>query len=174
MLSLLSACGAKKEATVKREPGSWSTKITVTKLEGKGVTPQTKAGLQQMFDAMGSTSVCVTAEAAAREDMSRYVENSSGAGHNCQFDKRDLSGATIAFSGTCSDGVRKVRMTARGTSGATAQDLTMTVEPLGANGAAEGVMEMHMVTTRTGACKPGDVTPPPLPAAPATPAGGTQ
>ena len=172
-LSLLSACGAKSDAPVKREPGSWSTRITIAKLEGKGVTPQTRAGLQQMFDAMGSMSVCVTPEAAAREDIGHNLENASGAGRNCQFDKRDLTGATISFSGTCNDGTRKVRMTATGTSGATAQDMTMTVEPLGANGTAEGIMEMHMVVTRSGACKPTDITPPP-PAAPAAPAGATK
>jgi hypothetical protein len=60
-------------------------------------------------------------------------------------------------------------MSATGTSGATAQDMTMKVEPLGTNGAAEGIMEMHVVTTRSGACKPTDITPPAPPAAPAGP-----
>jgi hypothetical protein len=173
MLSLLAACGARDDKPVKREPGSWSTKITIGKLEGKGVTAQTKAGLQQMFDAMSSMSVCVTPEASAREDIGHNIENASGAGRNCQFDKRDLAGETISFSGTCSDGTRKVRMTATGTTGATAQDMTMTIEPLGTNGAPEGIMEMHMATTRSGACKPTDITPPP-PAAPAAPAGATK
>ncbi len=167
-LSLLSACGTKSDAPVKREPGSWSTKITIAKLEGKGVTPDAKAGMQQMFDAMSRMSVCVTPEAAAREDIGRNLEGASGAG-NCAFDKRDLNGETISFSGTCGEGTHKVRLSATGTSGATAQDMTMKVEPLGANGTPEGIMEMHVVTTRSGACKPGDITPPAAPAAPSGP-----
>ena len=51
-------------------------------------------------------------------------------------------------------------MHASGTSGATAQDLTMRVEPLGPDGKSAGVMELRMTGTRTGDCKPGDVTPP--------------
>jgi hypothetical protein len=172
-LSLLAACGAKSDAPVKREPGSWSTKITIAKLEGKGVTPQARTGMQQMFDAMASMSVCVTPEAAAREDIGHNLEGASGAGRNCQFDKRDMSGETISFSGTCSDGARKVRLSATGTSGATAQDMTMKVEPIGADGAPEGVMEMHVVTTRSGACKPTDITPP-APAVPVAPGGATK
>lgn len=177
-LSLLAACGtkgdapAKNDGPIKREPGSWSSKITIGKLEGKGVTPQTKAGLQQMFDAMSSMSVCITPEASAREDIGRNLENLSGAGRDCKFDKRELNGGTIAFSGTCGEGTHKVRLTAKGTSSATMQDMTMTVEPLGATNATEGIMEMHMVTTRSGACKPGDITPPA--AAPAAPAGATK
>jgi len=173
-LSLLSACGAKSDAPVKREPGSWSTKITIAKLEGKGVTPDAKAGMQQMFDAMSRMTVCVTPEASAREDIGHNLENASGAGSNCQFDKRDLTGETISFSGTCGEGTHRVRMTATGTSGTTAQDMTMKVEPLGASGTPEGIMEMHVVTTRSGACKPTDITPPPVPAAPAAPAAATK
>lgn len=171
ILSLLAACGTKSDAPTKRQPGSWSSKITIVKLEGKDVTPQTKAGLQQMFDAMSSMSICVTPEAAAQEDLGRNLEKASGAGHNCQFDKRDLSGEMVSFSGSCGEAGHKVRLTATGTSGATAQDMTMKVEPLGASGAAEGIMEMHVVTTRSGACKPTDITPP---AAPAAPAGATK
>lgn len=172
-LSLLSACGTKSDTPVKREPGSWSTKITIAKLEGKGVTPQTKAGMQQMFDAISSMTVCVTPEAAAREDIGHNLEGATGAGGNCKFDKRDLNGETISFSGICGEDTHKVRMSATGTSGATAQDMTMKVEPLGADGAPEGIMEMHVVTTRSGACKPTDITPP-APPAPAAPAGATK
>jgi len=167
-LSLLSACGTKSDAPVKREPGSWSSRITIAKLEGKDVTPQTRAGMQQMFDAMSRMTVCVTPEAAAREDIGRNLEGASGAG-NCTFDKRELNGEAISFSGTCGDATHKVRMSATGTSGATAQDMTMKVEPLNASGAPEGIMEMHVVTTRSGACKPTDITPPAAPAAPSGP-----
>ena len=179
VLSLLSACGTKSDAPgakdaaassggpVKREPGSWSTKITIGQFEGKGVTPQAKAGMQQMFDAMSSMTVCLTPEAVAREDIGRNLESASG-GRNCTFDKRDLNGENISFSGTCGDAAHKVRLTATGTSGAEKQDMTMKVEPIGANGAPEGIMEMHVVSTRSGACKPSDITPP------APPAGATK
>lgn len=172
-LSLLAACGAKNDVPVKRQPGSWSTRITIARLEGKGVTPQARTGMQQMFDAMSSMTICVTPEASAREDIGRDLEGASGAGGNCRFDKREVKGEAISFSGTCGDATHKVRMSAAGTSGGTAQDLTMKVEPVGADGKPEGIMEMHVVKTRAGACTPTDITPP-APPAPATPGGATK
>ena len=162
-LSLLSACGAKSDAPVKREPGSWSTKVEILDLAGKGVKPDTRAGLQQYFELMSMNALCLTPEAAAREDIRHDIADTSGTGKDCRFDKRNVAGENVEFSGTCSDGVKKVRTSAKGTSGATARDLVMTIEPLGADGKPEGIMKMRMSSHRTGACKPGDMTPPAAP-----------
>ncbi len=172
LLSLcsLGGCGTKSDAPTKRQPGSWSTKVEILKFEGKDVKPNAKAGMQEYFNLMSLNALCITPEAAAQDDIGRNIENASGAGKNCQFDKRNISGGNVEFSGVCSDGAKKIRMSAKGTTGATAQDITMTIQPLGADGNPEGTMEMRMSTTRTGECKAGDITPPPT--TPGTTAGG--
>lgn len=146
-------------APTKRQPGSWSSKIEIVKLEGPDIKPGTREQMQQMLSMMSGMSVCVTPEAAAAEDVSKNLENSAGS-KDCTFDKRNISGDTLEFSGTCQRDGKKVRMTASGKNGATAQDITIKVEPLSASGAAEGVMEMRITSAHQGACKPGDITPP--------------
>jgi hypothetical protein len=155
-LSLLSACGAKSDAPVKRQPGSWSTKAEILELAGKGVKLDGKIQLQQYFDLLTLNALCLTPEMAARDDIRRDIENASGAGKDCRFDKQKLSGETVEFSGMCSDGAKKVRVSAQGTSGATARDLIMTVEQLGADGKPEGMMKMRTLVRRTGDCQAGD------------------
>jgi hypothetical protein len=163
----LAGCGggAGSNAPVKRQPGSWSSSIEIVKLEGPDIKPGTREQMQQMFSMMGAMSVCITPEAAAREDVSKNLENSAGS-RDCKFDKQNVSGATVEFSGTCEQNGKKVRMTANGSNGATTQDITMKIEPLNAAGAAEGVMEMRVTSKRNGECKPGDITPPATPAGP--------
>ncbi len=157
---LLAACGAKSDAPIRREAGSWSTKVEILELAGKGVKPDGKIDLQQYFDLLTMNALCLTPEMAARDDIRRDIENASGAGNDCRFDKHKLSSETVEFSGTCGEGARKVRVSAQGTSGTTARDMIMTVEQLGTDGKPEGIMKMRMSSQRTHACKPGDTTPP--------------
>ena len=98
-------------------------------------------------------------EAAAAEDVSKNLENSAGS-KDCTFDKRNISGDTLEFSGICQRDGKKVRMSASGKNGATTQDITMRIEPLSASDAAEGVMEMRITSARKGECTPSDITPP--------------
>ena len=162
---LATACGP--EAQVKRQPGSWSQKIEILKLEGKGATPETKVQMQKMFDAMGGISICVTPAAAAKEDMSKNMEQMGSRGQNCTFGKRDTTGATIGFDATCkqADG-GTMKLSAAGTNTATSQDITMTMDGIDASGKPTGTMQMRVIGTRGGDCKPTDVTPPDAPATP--------
>lgn len=165
-LMMLNGCGggaalpgAKPDAPVKRQPGSWSSKVEITRLEGPGVKPEQRQQMQQMFDMIGKVSVCVTPKAAAQEDIAGNLEKQAG-GDKCTFDKREVTGETLLISGVCKRGDSSVRLTAKGKNGATLQDITATVETLDASGKSLGVMEMHMTSQRTGDCKPGDLTPP--------------
>jgi hypothetical protein len=146
-------------APVKRMPGSWSSKIELVRLEGPDVPPGAKEQMQPMFDMMSAISVCMTPEAIAKEDPSKNLEQSAGS-KDCTFDKRNISGSTLEFSGTCERDGKKVRMTAKGTLGATSQDINMVIEPLNASGTAEGVMEMRVTSKHNGECKPTDIRPP--------------
>lgn len=163
-LLALGACAPK--GPVKRQPGSWSQKIEILKLEGKGTTPETRVQMQKMFDSMGAVSICLTPAAVAKEDMGKAMEQMAAHGQNCTFDKKTASGGTIAIGATCKQpNGGTVKMRVDGTTAATRQEMTMQTEGFDATGAKEGVMQMHIVSTRGGDCKPGDVTPPDAPAA---------
>ena len=152
-------------APVKRQPGSWSQKIEILKLEGKGATPEVKAQMQKMFDSMSAMSVCLTPAAVAKEDMGKAMEQMASRGKDCTFDKKTVNGGSIAISATCKQPTGgTVKMTVNGTTAATSQQMTMQTEGYDANGAKEGTMQMHISSTRNGDCKPGDVTPPDAPA----------
>lgn len=160
----LAACGP--EAQIKRQAGSWTQKIEIVKLEGKGVTPAAKAQMQAIFAAMSKMSICLTPTAAAKEDIAKNMEQLGTRGQNCKIDSNDATGKTIGLSATCTQpGGEKVKMTVTGTNATTEQDMTMKSEGFTATGAAEGVMEMRVRSTRTGECKPTDITPPEAPAA---------
>lgn len=163
----LVAAACSPEAQVKRQAGSWSQKIEIVKLEGKGATPEAKAQMQKMFDAMAGLSVCLTPAAAAKEDLGKNMEQMGSQGRNCTFTKRDVTGSTIGFDATCkqADG-GTMKLVATGTNAPTDQDVTLTMDGTTASGERQGSMEMRVHSSRSGDCKPGDITPPDTPATP--------
>ena len=169
----LSACGGGKDAggnaqaaagaPVKQQPGSWTNKIEVTKLEvGGGVdTAKMKEGMQTMLDAASAQSLCITPEYAAKFDSRQNMERMAAQGKNCTFDRKVASGEKLDFSGICTDQAgNKMRVSINGTSSATAQDMVVKAEPADAAAPMKVNMEMHIASRRTGECKPGDITPP--------------
>uniref|UniRef100_UPI0035CC2EBA DUF3617 domain-containing protein n=1 Tax=uncultured Sphingomonas sp. TaxID=158754 RepID=UPI0035CC2EBA len=165
-LPILALAACSPSGPIKRQPGSWSQKVEIVKLEGKGATPETKAQMQKMFDSMAAMSVCLTPAAAAKEDFSKAMEQMASRGQNCTFDKKDVTGGTINVSATCKQATGgTVKMTITGTNSATAQALTMQTEGYDAGSVKQGTMQMKITSTRSGDCKPGDITPPDAPAA---------
>ena len=160
----LLAIGCGPEAQIKRQPGSWSQKVEILKLEGKGASPQVQAQMQKMFDAMAAMSVCVTPAAVAKEDLAKNLEQMGSRGQNCTFSNRDATGPTIGFDAVCkqADG-GSMKLTARGSNSPTEQDITMTMAGSDAAGTPQGTMQMRVRAFRNGDCKPSDVTPPDLP-----------
>ncbi|MDB5705355.1 MAG: hypothetical protein JWN66_2471 [Sphingomonas bacterium] len=155
---LLSGCGQSASPATKRQPGSWTQKIDVVRLDGKSAAD--KAALQRTFDTYSFMSICLTPEAAAKEDVTADLGNVGGSGTSCIFDKRSVSGDAIETSGICGAGTTKARMSVKGTSGTTAQDLMVTIEPVDKNIPGAGTIVMHMTAKRGGACTPQDITPP--------------
>ena len=157
------ACGP--EAQIKRQPGSWSQKVEILKLEGKGATPATRLQMQKMFDTMAGMSICVTPAAVAKEDLGKNLEQMGSRGQNCTFSNRDTTGPSIGFDAVCKQaGGGSMKLTAIGSNAATVQDITMTMVGSDAAGKTQGTMEMRVRAIRGGDCKPGDITPPELPA----------
>jgi Protein of unknown function (DUF3617) len=151
---------------VKRQPGSWSTKVEVVKLEGPDVKGGEKEQLQAMMNMVGNMSICLTPEAIAAEDIGKKLEQMGAQGGECTFAERDVSGSTIKFAATCKTGDGgTAKMSATGSNSATAQDFTITTVANKADGKPAGEMVMRISSTRTGECKPGDITPPTPPKA---------
>lgn len=164
-LPIFAVAACSPEQVIKREPGSWTQKVQILRLEGKGATPQVKAQMQAMFDSMAGIAMCLTPEAAAKENLAQTMEQVGTRGKNCKIGKNDETGASIGLSAVCpQDGGGTVKLTVTGTNATGDRDLTMKSEGFDAKGSAEGVMEMRVHSTRSGPCKPGDVTPPPTPA----------
>ena len=170
---LVAACGNKDKgsagaatgggAPVKHQPGSWTNKIEITKLDaGPGVdSSKVKAGLQQVFDAASGNSICITPEVAEKDNPAANIERMAAQGKKCDFSRKVADGERLDFAGICSDANgTKVRIAITGTNGATAQDLTVVSEPVDPTGATRGSMEMHVASHRTGDCKPGDMKAP--------------
>ncbi len=154
------------DAPVKRQPGSWTTKAEIVKLEGPDIKGGEKEQLQAMMNMMGNMSICLTPEAIAAEDISKNLEQMGSQGGECTFDKKDVTGSSINFSATCKSGNGgTAKMTATGTNSATSQDFTVSTVATKADGMPEGEMVMRITSTRTGECKPGDITPPTPPKA---------
>jgi hypothetical protein len=152
---------ADSSAPVQRQPGSWSTKIEIIKLEGPDMKGGEKEELQAMMNMMGSVSICLTPEAVAKEDVSKNLEQLGSQGGECKFDKRDISGNRVSFAATCktADG-GSTKLSAEGKNNATSQDFTISSTGTGPDGKPVGEMVMRITGQRTGECKPGDITPP--------------
>lgn len=162
----LAGCGgAASQAPVKRQPGSWGQTIQIVRLEGKGLDASAKGQMQQMFDMFGKATVCVTPEAAAKEDVQKNMEKLGAGGGECTIDKREFAGETVDFAATCRKTGETIRMAVSGTSGATKQDLTIKVAP--ADQKVPSGMEMHVVATRRGECTASDIRVPDNAAMPA-------
>lgn len=149
------------DAPVKRQPGSWVTKVEVVKLEGPDIKGGEKEQLQAMMNMMGNMSICLTPEAIAAEDLGKNLEQMGTQGGQCTFEQRDVTGSSIKFAATCKSGSGgTAKMTATGSNSATAQDFTISTVATKADGKPEGEMVMRITANRTGECKPGDITPP--------------
>lgn len=166
---LITGCGDKGAGSVgpavKRQPGSWVQKIEIVSLEGPDVQPEDKAKMQQVFGMMGGMSICLTPEAAATENAAVDVSKMGSAGASCTFEKQNISGSNVDFAMTCKMASgESMKMNGKGTTGATAQDMTVTQAVTKADGSSAGEMVLRITGTRKGECTASDIMPPPTPA----------
>ena len=156
---LLTACGEDNSPPSKRQPGSWSQKIDIVEFTGPGIDAAQKTQLQQMMTMASSMSVCITPEAAAREDIEKNLTSMGGQAGSCTVTDKKIAGTKLAFTANCKDKGKDVRITADGTNTPTEQNVRMTVETVGATKEA-GKLVMSITAKRNGDCKPGEFTPP--------------
>jgi hypothetical protein len=163
---MLAGCGGGTETAsgpVRHQPGSWSNKVTLVSVQGipGADNPQAKQALQGMFDMASRVGTCITPELAAVDSPAANAERLAAQGKTCTFDRKIENGTQVDIAGTCTDAAgTKMRVEIAGTNGTTAQTLTATTSPLGADNKPIGSMVIRIESRRTGECKPGDVTPP--------------
>ena len=156
---LLAGCSKTDSGPAKRQPGSWSQKIEIAEFSGPGVTDAQKAQMQQMMNMASGTTVCITPELSAAEDIEKNLTNMGGQAGNCTVADKTLTGSAIKFVANCKNQGKDIRITADGSNSTTEQTIKMTVESVGAT-ADGGKLVMNVSAKRLGECKPGEFTPP--------------
>lgn len=152
----LVSCGKSQDPN-KREPGKWKTEVSLESFEMTGVPDSMKAQLAGMKDQMaaqlkstGAHEECVTAEAAAKEDVSKGL--SSGLGGACEFSKKEIGSGKLDVAGTCTNAGRKMDMTMTGTLSPKKVDVVMGVKAAPQAGGPGMDMKMKVTSTHVGAC----------------------
>lgn len=152
----LVSCGKSQDPN-KREPGKWKTEASLESLEFTGVPDAMKAQLAGAKDQMAAQfkssfarEECLTAEAAAKEDVSKGL--SSGLGGACEFSKKDVSSGKLDVAGTCTSAGQKMDLTMTGTLSPKKVDVVMTMKAASQAGRPGMDMKMKLTNTHVGAC----------------------
>ena len=133
----------------KRQPGSWSQKVEIVKVEGKDAD-KIKAQMQASLAMMGNISICVTPDMVAKEDPVANLKKFNSDG-SCKVDKQDFEGKNVSFSGTCKGpGGEMGKIDASGTLSPTAQDFTVSID-------ATTKVEIKTHAVRNGDCTAKDL-----------------
>ena len=163
----LSGCGSKENGagasssggSTQREAGSWKSSVTLEKFEMPGAPPEMKKMMQTMMSAAGATELCLTKEAAAKDDIASSLAKSQ-ARDDCMFTKKDVSGGKLNVAGTCKDKAgQSITMAIAGTVSGTKTDVRMDISGSAPAGGTMN-MVMNVKSERTGDCTPGQAAMP--------------
>ena len=163
----LAGCGSKdngggsalSDGPTQRTAGSWKSSVTLEKFEVPGAPPEMKKMMQDMMSAAGTKELCLTPEAAAKDDIASSLSKSQG-NDACTFSKKEVSGGRLNVAGTCTDKAgQTVTMNISGTVSATKTDVNMNISGSAPTGGTMN-MVMNVKSERTGDCKPGQAAMP--------------
>lgn len=153
----LVSCGKSQDPN-KREPGKWKTEATLEQFEVTGVPDAMKARMAGLKDQMAaqlkssaSREECLTAEASAKEDVSKGLSDGLGNG-TCEFSKKEVGNGKLDVVGTCSSNGQKMNMTMAGTMESKKVDVVMGVSSENKPGQPGMNMKVKIVSTHVGAC----------------------
>jgi hypothetical protein len=159
---LITACsGEKKDAEQasagtpgKREAGNWKTDVKLVKLEVPGLNDSMKQSMGKMLEGMSGMEMCLTQEAADKENMAEKMSENASQGADCTFSKQEISGGTMDVVASCKTAQgQTLDLTMNGTMNSKKVDVNIATKgPLPAgNGQME--MVMQMTSSHTGPCK---------------------
>ena len=163
----LSGCGEKaggggsilSDGPTQRQAGSWKSSVTLEKFEVPGAPPEMKAMMQKMMTAAGTQELCLSKEAAAKDDIAASLAKSQ-ARDDCTFTKKEVRGGRLNVAGTCKDKAGEtITMAIAGSVAATKTDVNMDISGSAPTGGTM-TMVMNVKSERTGECKTGQAAMP--------------
>jgi hypothetical protein len=154
---VLTGCGSADPD--KRKPGLWKTEATLDKLDITGVPKGAEAQIAslkqsmqtQMSNQLGREE-CLTAEAAAKEDISKGFLQGISSGGQCELTKDTASGGKMDIAGTCTMGPSKMDIAMTGTMAHEKIDAVVTMKGGAPSGGPQMDMKMRVVATHVGDC----------------------
>lgn len=153
----LVSCGKSVDPD-KREPGKWKTVASLETLEFVNAPPAMQAQIENLkkqmgeqLAAQGSREECLTAEAAAKEDVSKGISDTLGSGA-CTFTKNEVGNGKIDVVGSCQASGQKMDLAMTGTLAPKKVEVEMTMKGQAAGAAPAMNMKMKVVGTHVGSC----------------------
>jgi hypothetical protein len=137
---------------MKREAGNWKTNVEVVKLEIPGAPAEMVDGMKKMMAGASGQDMCLTAEAAAKEDIAKELAQGKNQPEECKFDKRDVSGGKLDVAMTCTRQGQTMNVSLTGTVGPKKTDVVIATTGNAPTGGQMN-MEMRAVSEWTGPCK---------------------
>jgi Protein of unknown function (DUF3617) len=141
-------------SSFKRIPGSWQVFVVIEKLEGDGITEQTRQMMQTMLDKQSEAAFCLSPDKAKQEDFVGTIINSAK-NQNCKNVREDIIANTTNIVAQCTDASGKTfSMAMEGNYNPTRVEMTIKSENAPSrNGPI--TMTMRTVTKRVGECTKG-------------------
>ncbi len=141
---------------VTRLPGSWKTDVTFKSLEIPGAPPEMKSILETMMKVAQADEICYTPEQAAKaENFSNFMKTASD-DESCTYSRQEFKGKNIDIEGVCKQGDDVTNVKVAGTQDPKQIDVLISTNGTTPKGPSR--MEMNIVSTWTGECKPGQKT----------------
>lgn len=133
---------------VQRQPGLWSTDVTLVNLDLPGAESAEADEIARKIERRGRTQ-CLTKERAEKEDLVLTLAN--GVGDQCVWQKNLFQSGRIDAAAICKSDNIEVDLTIAGTMMPQKADILITTRSTGPLGQAFE-MQVNAVSTRTGAC----------------------
>ncbi len=154
---LISGCGSADPD--KRKAGKWTTEAELTKLEMTGVPAGAEKQVEAMKAQMGAQmksqlgrEECITADQAAKEDISRDFLRGMNTGGDCKLTTNKVGGGSMDIASTCTMGPSKMDITMNGTTSPEKIDAVVTMKGGAPGGGPQIDMEMKVAGRHVGDC----------------------
>lgn len=158
-VSTVLLAGCEKVDPDKRKAGNWKTEASLMRLDIKGAP----AGAEQQIEALKAQMAsqmksqfgreeCVSAEQAAKENISKDFLKGISTGGECNLTTDKVGGGSMDIAGTCKMGPSTMDITMKGTNTSEKIDATVTMKGGAPGGGPQLDMEMKVVATHTGDC----------------------
>lgn len=155
--ALLAGCGTVDPD--KRKAGNWKTEVELVKLNIEGAPPGAEQQIAAMKDQMGAQmknqmgrDECVSAEQAAKEDISKDFLKGISSGGDCKLTTDKVGGGAMDIAGACTMGPSQFDIKMKGTNSAEKIDAVVMMKGGPPSGGPKLDMELKVSARHTGDC----------------------